>query len=83
MFIVYLFLGVLFSWLAIKSFGAAFGGNVEDEHALIAEGDPDFDLDEESHWDDEYCEEDDKWVNSSDHEFDTDWCPEEIKEEIE
>lgn len=64
MFIVYLLLGGLFSWLAIRSFGAAFSSNDEDEHALLAEEESDFEEDE-ADWDggleDDLEEEDEGW----------------------
>ena len=81
MFIVYLLLGGLFSWLAIKSFGAAFSGNDEDEHAFLVD-------DEASEFDDNVEEE---WIYDSELENDddcrdeylSDWCPDELTEEVE
>lgn len=88
MFIVYVLLGGLFSWLAIKSFGAAFSSNSPDEHALVADAEPDFSdegEDDEQHWQDEpdYEDDEDELRHSSELEYSDDWCPEELKGGVE
>ncbi len=76
-------LGGLFSWLAIRSFGAAFGSNEEDEHVLLAEDESDFEEDEED-WDDgledDLEEEEERWRGEPENEWESDWCPEELSE---
>ncbi|WP_282175503.1 hypothetical protein [Vibrio nereis] len=80
MFIVYLLLGVLFAWLAIKSFGAAFSFGSVDEHALLAEEESEFEDDfEDDDWEDEEdLDSDEDWRGES--ESSSSWCPEELME---
>lgn len=78
MFIVYLLLGVLFAWLAIKSFGAAFSVGSVDEHALLAEEESEFEDDfEEGYWEED-LDSDEDWRGES--ESSSSWCPEELTE---
>lgn len=85
MFIVYLLLGGLFSWLAIKSFCVAFSGNDEDEHAfLVDDEDSEFDDNVEEEWEyDSELENDDDCRGESEDEYLSDWCPEDLIEEVE
>lgn len=85
MFIVYFLLGGLFSWLAIKSFGAAFSGNDEDEHAFLVDDEAsEFDDNFEEDWEyDSELENDDDFRDESENEYLSDWCPEDLTEEVE
>ncbi len=75
MLVVYLLLGGVLCWLAIKSFSVACRRHEEDEHALLAEVDLKIQNEEHDLVSENYHHE---WLSSSEYEFSTDWCPAEL-----
>lgn len=78
--IIYSLLGALFSCLAIKSFGAAFSGNGEDEHSLL--GDDEVSELDDNFEEDSELENDDDWRDESEDEFSSDWYLDELTEKV-
>ncbi len=74
--VVYFLLGGLLCWFTIESLGGTCRVNDEDEHASLAGEDSNF-LNEE---DDSVPGKGEEWPDSSEHEFSTDWCSEDLKE---
>lgn len=89
MFFVYLLLGGLFSWLAIKPFCEAFSNSAEDQHMVDENSNFDDSL-EENDWEDEesldsgddHGSEEDR-RGEFENESTNDWCTEELIEGVE